>query len=78
MHLLTSFVACVFTVVDEVWQQQAVFRLLQLIELPLLENLLEGKDALQLPYPSRDRDQDLLYTSSYLDREVLKAFSEAQ
>lgn len=69
-------VACVFTVVDEVWQQQAVFRLLQLIELPLLENLLEGKDDLRLTYPSSD--QDLLYTSSYLDREVLKAFSEAQ
>lgn len=78
MHLLTSFVACVFTVVDEVWQQQAVLRLLQLIELPLLENLLEGKDALRLTHPSRGSDQDLLYTSSYLDREVLKAFSEAQ
>lgn len=73
---MTSSVACVFTVVDEVWQQQAVFRLLQLIELPLLENLLEAKDDLQLTYPSSD--QDLLYTSSYLDREVLKAFSEAQ
>lgn len=78
MRLLTSFVPSVFTVVDEVWQQQAVFRLLQLIELPLLENLLEGKDALQPSFPSRDSDQDLLYTSSYLDREVLKAFSEAQ
>lgn len=63
---------------DEVWQQQAVFRLLQLIELPLLENLLEGKAALQPSLPSRHGDQDLLYTSSYLDREVLKAFSEAQ
>lgn len=78
MRLLTSFVAGVFTVVDEVWQQQAVFRLLQLIELPLLENLLEGNDALQLTPPSRVSEQDLLVTSSYLDREVLKAFSEAQ
>lgn len=78
MHLLTSFVACVFTVVDEVWQQQAVLRLLQLIELPLLEDLLEGKDALQPSYPGGDSDQDLSYASSYLDREVLKAFSEAQ
>lgn len=78
MRLLTSFVAGVFTVVDEVWQQQAVFRLLQLIELPLLENLLEGNDALQLTRPSRVSEQDLLVTSSYLDREVLKAFSEAQ
>ncbi|XP_026175416.1 DEP domain-containing protein 7 isoform X2 [Mastacembelus armatus] len=64
--------------VDEVWHQQAVFRLLQLIELPLLENLLEGKDTSQLPLHSMESDPDLLYTSSYLDQEVLKAFSEAQ
>uniref|UniRef100_A0AAY4E136 DEP domain-containing protein 7 n=1 Tax=Denticeps clupeoides TaxID=299321 RepID=A0AAY4E136_9TELE len=48
--------------VDEVWRQQTVLRLLQLIELPLLESL----------------DPDLLYTSSYVDREILKAFGEAQ
>uniref|UniRef100_H3C3L5 DEP domain-containing protein 7 n=1 Tax=Tetraodon nigroviridis TaxID=99883 RepID=H3C3L5_TETNG len=64
--------------VEEVWQQQAVFRLLQLIELPLLEDLLEGHGGLQAPGPSGGSDQDLLHTSSYLDREVLKAFSEAQ
>ncbi|KAM7423981.1 hypothetical protein PAMA_000372 [Pampus argenteus] len=64
--------------VDEVWHQQAVFRLLQLIELPLLEHLLEGKDPSRPPLHSMDSDPDLLYTSSYLDREVLKAFSEAQ
>ncbi|XP_071763173.1 DEP domain-containing protein 7 isoform X1 [Centroberyx gerrardi] len=64
--------------VDEVWHQQAVFRLLQLIELPLLESLLEGKDNPRPPLHNMDSDPDLLYTSSYLDREVLKAFSEAQ
>lgn len=64
--------------VNEVWHQQAVFRLLQLIELPLLENLLEGKETLRPPLHGIDSDPDLLYTSSYLDREVLKAFSEAQ
>ncbi|XP_030577605.1 DEP domain-containing protein 7 [Archocentrus centrarchus] len=65
--------------VDEVWHQQAVFRLLQLIELPLLENLLEGKEMSSRPaLHGMDSDPDLLYTSSYLDREVLKAFSEAQ
>ncbi|XP_068169793.1 DEP domain-containing protein 7 [Antennarius striatus] len=64
--------------VDEVWHQQAVFRLLQLIELPLLENLLEGKDSPRPPLRDMDSDPDLLYTSSYLDREVLKAFSDAQ
>ncbi|KAM9817298.1 DEP domain-containing protein 7 [Neosynchiropus ocellatus] len=65
-------------VVDEVWHQLAVSRLLQLIELPLLEELLEGKDATRRLLKSVDSDPDLLYTSSYLDREVLKAFSEAQ
>ncbi|XP_036952731.1 DEP domain-containing protein 7 isoform X2 [Acanthopagrus latus] len=64
--------------VDEVWHQQAVFRLLQLIELPLLESLLEGKDTSRPLLHGMDSDPDLLYTSSYLDREVLKAFSEAQ
>lgn len=65
--------------VDKVWHQQAVFRLLQLVELPLLEKLLEGGDATpRPPLHSMDSDPDLLYTSSYLDREVLKAFSEAQ
>lgn len=70
--------ASVFSVVDEVWHQQAVFRLLQLIELPLLENLLEGKDTSRPSLRGMDSDPDLMYTSSYLDREVLKAFSEAQ
>lgn len=75
---LQAFDSRVFTVVDEVWHQQAVLRLLQLIELPLLEDLLDSKDTLQPPPQGRDCDPDLLYTSSYLDREILKAFSEAQ
>ncbi|XP_067245049.1 DEP domain-containing protein 7 [Chanodichthys erythropterus] len=63
---------------DEVWRQQTVLRLLQLIELPLLESLLEGQESPRPPLHSMDSDPDLLYTSSYLDREILKAFSEAQ
>lgn len=64
--------------VDEVWQQQATLRLLQLIELPLLESLLEGKESPRPPLHGMDSDPDLLYTSNYVDREILKAFSEAQ
>ncbi|XP_051952639.1 DEP domain-containing protein 7 isoform X2 [Xyrauchen texanus] len=63
---------------DEMWRQQTVLRLLQLIELPLLESLLEGRECHRPPLHSMDSDPDLLYTSSYLDREILKAFSEAQ
>ncbi|XP_073706837.1 DEP domain-containing protein 7 [Garra rufa] len=64
--------------IDEIWRQQTVLRLLQLIELPLLESLLEGQESPRPPLHSMDSDPDLLYTSSYLDREILKAFSEAQ
>uniref|UniRef100_A0A8C2DBU0 DEP domain-containing protein 7 n=1 Tax=Cyprinus carpio TaxID=7962 RepID=A0A8C2DBU0_CYPCA len=63
---------------DEIWRQQTVLRLLQLIELPLLESLLEGQESPRPSLHSMDSDPDLLYTSSYLDREILKAFSEAQ
>uniref|UniRef100_A0A8C2GY92 DEP domain-containing protein 7 n=2 Tax=Cyprinus carpio TaxID=7962 RepID=A0A8C2GY92_CYPCA len=63
---------------DEIWQQQTILRLLKLIELPLLESLLEGQESPRPPLHSMDSDPDLLYTSSYLDREILKAFSEAQ
>lgn len=73
---------CVVTVsvsvMDEIWRQQTVLRLLQLIDLPLLESLLEGQESPRPPLHSMDSDPDLLYTSSYLDREILKAFSEAQ
>ncbi|XP_061566839.1 DEP domain-containing protein 7 [Cololabis saira] len=62
----------------EVWHQQAVSRLLQLIELPLLETLLEAEEASRSTLRDVDSEPDLLFTSSYLDREVLKAFSEAQ
>ncbi|XP_028812267.1 LOW QUALITY PROTEIN: DEP domain-containing protein 7-like [Denticeps clupeoides] len=64
--------------VDEVWRQQTVLRLLQLIELPLLESLLDGKESPRPPPARHGSDPDLLYTSSYVDREILKAFGEAQ
>ncbi|XP_019751446.1 DEP domain-containing protein 7 [Hippocampus comes] len=64
--------------VTEVWHQQAVCRLLQLIELPLLENLLGCKCASRSSLLTVDSDSDLLLSAGYLDREVLKAFSEAQ
>ncbi|MEQ2290500.1 DEP domain-containing protein 7 [Ameca splendens] len=62
----------------EVWHQQAVSRLLQLIELPLLESLLEGEVTSRSSLHGMESDPDLLCTTSYMDREVLKAFSEAQ
>ncbi|XP_066556588.1 DEP domain-containing protein 7 isoform X2 [Amia ocellicauda] len=63
--------------VNEVWHEQTVLRLLQLVELPLLDTLLEGREA-EPPLRSVDSDPDLLLTSNYLDREILKAFGDSQ
>ncbi|XP_036390544.1 DEP domain-containing protein 7-like [Megalops cyprinoides] len=66
------------TRVDEVWREQALLRLLKLIDLPMLDTLLEGLESHQPPLHSMDSDFNLLYTRNYLDREVLKAFSASQ
>ncbi|KAK6472577.1 DEP domain-containing protein 7-like isoform X1 [Huso huso] len=64
-------------VINEVWHEQTVLRLLQLVELPLLDVLLDGRGSASQPR-SVDSDPDLLFTSNYLDREILKAFSDSQ
>ncbi|KAK3506280.1 hypothetical protein QTP70_016101 [Hemibagrus guttatus] len=64
------------SVVSKVWQEQTVQRLLQLIELPLLDGVL---DCGECPLSAANNDEpDILYTSNYLDREILKAFKESQ
>ena len=54
-----------------------MLRLLQLLELPLLDTLLHSVNA---PSPQRlgNGNPDLIYTSNYLDREVLRAFRDSQ
>ncbi|XP_055788902.1 DEP domain-containing protein 7-like [Salvelinus fontinalis] len=64
------------TLVDEVWREETMLRLLQLVELPMLDNLLEGGEA--SPRRMAQRDPDLIYTSNYLDREILRAFKDSQ
>uniref|UniRef100_H3BCF0 DEP domain-containing protein 7 n=1 Tax=Latimeria chalumnae TaxID=7897 RepID=H3BCF0_LATCH len=62
-------------VINDVWREQAIQRLLQLVELPLLDSLLaENEPRLQKP----DHKLDLGITSNYLDREILKAFGDSQ
>ncbi|XP_017340339.1 DEP domain-containing protein 7 isoform X2 [Ictalurus punctatus] len=64
------------SVVSKVWQEQTVQRLLQLIELPLLDGVL---DCGECPLSAGNNNEpDILYTSNYLDREILKAFKESQ
>ncbi|KAK7117280.1 hypothetical protein R3I94_022745 [Phoxinus phoxinus] len=66
------------SVVREVWQEQTVRRLSQLIDLPLLEGVLNCAHIVSPPSRGSNNEPGLLYTSNYLDREVLKAFKESQ
>ncbi|OCT83824.1 hypothetical protein XELAEV_18021963mg [Xenopus laevis] len=63
-------------VVAEVWQEQTIRRLLQLVDLPLLDSLLEYTPV--APRIPNVKEEDHNLTSNYLDREILKAFSDAQ
>ncbi|XP_072193282.1 T-complex protein 11-like protein 1 isoform X2 [Excalfactoria chinensis] len=63
-------------VINEVWREQTIARLLQLVDLPLVDCLLEHQAVKpQLPQP---KNSGYVVTSSYLDREILKAFSDSQ
>ncbi|XP_058146786.1 DEP domain-containing protein 7-like [Dasypus novemcinctus] len=64
-------------VINEVWQEETIGRLLQLVDLPLLESLLKQQEVVpKVPQPKRH--PDLIYDSSYLDRGILKAYSNSQ
>ncbi|XP_042608589.1 DEP domain-containing protein 7 isoform X2 [Cyprinus carpio] len=66
------------SVVREVWHEQTVRKLSQLIDLPLLEGVLNCAKIVSPPSRGSNSEPDLLYTSNYLDRQVLKAFKESQ
>ncbi|KAM4723149.1 DEP domain-containing protein 7-like [Rhinophrynus dorsalis] len=63
-------------VLSDVWQEQTIRRLLQLVELPLLDSLLENTHS--SPNVEHVKKEELIITSNYLDREILKAFSDAR
>ncbi|XP_074086537.1 DEP domain-containing protein 7 [Macrotis lagotis] len=64
-------------VINEVWREETIGRLLQLIDLPLLDSLLQHQAMTpKLPHPNAQ--PDLINTSNYLDRGVLKAYSDSQ
>ncbi|XP_043561459.1 DEP domain-containing protein 7 isoform X1 [Chiloscyllium plagiosum] len=63
-------------VVEEIWQEQAILRLLQLIDLPILDSLLDRKEHQTKLQSSSTKANDI--TRNFLDREILKAFSDSQ
>ncbi|XP_042266912.1 DEP domain-containing protein 7-like [Thunnus maccoyii] len=69
------------SLVDEVWQEQTLLRLLNLVELPLLEGVLQCIQTPPSSPPSHllaHSNPDLIYSSNHLDRQILKAFRDSQ
>ncbi|CAB1455241.1 unnamed protein product [Pleuronectes platessa] len=69
------------SLVDEVWHEQTLLRLLSLVELPLLEGVLQSSQNLSPPatsHPLSHSNPDLIYSSNHLDRQIFKAFRETQ
>ncbi|XP_007941470.1 DEP domain-containing protein 7 [Orycteropus afer afer] len=64
-------------VINEVWQEETIGRLLQLLDLSLLDPLLKQQEVVS-KVPQTKRQPDLIYSSSYLDRGILKAYSDSQ
>uniref|UniRef100_A0A8C4VE97 DEP domain containing 4 n=1 Tax=Gopherus evgoodei TaxID=1825980 RepID=A0A8C4VE97_9SAUR len=56
-------------VIDDVWKQQTLLRLLQLIDLPVLENILEFPDKRKNDHLGKE--EDLIISNTLLDREVM-------
>ncbi|KYO17536.1 DEP domain-containing protein 4 [Alligator mississippiensis] len=62
LHLLSQ------RVIEDLWKQQTLLRLLQLIDLPILENILES------PRKKKNnrlgKEEDLIISNTFLDREA--------
>ncbi|XP_025942173.1 DEP domain-containing protein 4 isoform X1 [Apteryx rowi] len=55
-------------VIDDVWKQQTLLRLLQLIDVPVLENILVS--SVKRKTDCFCREEDLIISNTFLDREV--------
>ncbi|XP_014818935.1 PREDICTED: DEP domain-containing protein 4 isoform X1 [Calidris pugnax] len=61
-HLLSK------RVIDDVWKQQTLLRLLQLIDVPLLEDILVS--SVKTKPDCFGKEEDLIISNTFLDREV--------
>ncbi|XP_011474628.1 DEP domain-containing protein 7 [Oryzias latipes] len=67
-------------VVDEVWQEQILVRLLHLVELPVLEGVLQctQSPSSQLrSSPMGHLDPDVINSSNHPERQILRAFKDS-
>ncbi|XP_077452528.1 DEP domain-containing protein 7-like [Stigmatopora argus] len=69
------------SVVDKVWKEQTLLRLLNLVDLPLLEGVLQISQISPCSAPSlmmTSNNPNLIDSSNHLDRQILKAFRDSQ
>uniref|UniRef100_A0A8C3TYJ2 DEP domain containing 4 n=1 Tax=Catharus ustulatus TaxID=91951 RepID=A0A8C3TYJ2_CATUS len=68
---LSPEVFCLFmvSVIEDVWKQQALLRLLQLIDVPLLEDILVS--SAKTKSDSFGKEEDMIISNTFLDREVI-------
>ncbi|KAM8820068.1 DEP domain-containing protein 4 [Eudromia elegans] len=60
-------------VIEDIWKQQTLQRLLQLIDVPVLENILVSSTTSKPECVGRD--EDLIISNTFLDREVMGSLS---
>ncbi|NWT17345.1 DEPD7 protein, partial [Vireo altiloquus] len=56
-------------VIEDVWKQQTLLRLLQLIDVPLLEDILVS--SVKTKSDSFGKEEDMIISNTFLDREVM-------
>ncbi|KAM7003465.1 DEP domain-containing protein 7-like [Tautogolabrus adspersus] len=68
------------SLLDDIWKEQTLQKLLNLVELPLLEGVLQcTQDPSSTTLnPLTHKSIDLIYSSNHLDRQILKAFRDSQ
>uniref|UniRef100_A0A8C4TUM1 DEP domain containing 4 n=1 Tax=Falco tinnunculus TaxID=100819 RepID=A0A8C4TUM1_FALTI len=62
------FIYFMVSVIEDVWKQQTLLRLLQLIDVPILENILVS--SVKTKPEGFGREEDLIISNTFLDREV--------
>ncbi|NXL32913.1 DEPD7 protein, partial [Glaucidium brasilianum] len=65
--LKVCFCLCMISVIEDVWKQQALLRLLQLIDVPLLEDILVSSVKTK---PDCFGKEDLIISNTFLDRDI--------
>ncbi|NXN27334.1 DEPD7 protein, partial [Nycticryphes semicollaris] len=68
LFLRVLFCLFVVSVIDDVWKQQTLLRLLQLIDVPLLEDILVS--SVKTKPDCFGKEEDLIISNTFLEREV--------